>query len=603
MANYLIPKALVAKRCVLLSDGQADRHPEGFFHAKAFVTFILKYSTFNNKKMTRNRYIFTTWWWLLLLLPLGGCLHHLDQQPQLEFTSADVYADADNYIQVLAKCYAALAVTGQQGPSGNADIAQIDEGFSSYLRVYWKLQELPTDEAVIGWGDPTLPDLNYATWGTGNDFVNAMYNRIFFLVVLTNEFIRETSDERLDERGFSADEISTIKTYQAEARFLRALAYWHALDMFGNVPFVTEEDPIGSDFPEQTNRNALFGYLEAELNEIIPLLIPAGQNEYGRADQAAARMLLAKLYLNAEVYVGTARYNDVVSLCQEIVDSGYQLHTSSIDDSLSYQELFLANNHTANGVIFPVVFDGLRSQTFGGTTFLVHATIGGDMLASKYGVNGGWQGIRSTPSLVSIFDPSFDPAVDTAVNVADRRALFFTDGQSAEISSISRFTDGFAMTKWRNVIYQPNATTGRLDTIPGSDPTGDFVDTDYPLFRLADAYLMYAEAVLRGGGGNQSQALDLINQIRRRAGAPEIGSGDLTLDFILDERARELYWEGHRRTDLIRYGLFAGDTYLWPFKGDPGATNGTAIPEYRRLLPIPASDINANPNLTQNPGY
>jgi starch-binding outer membrane protein, SusD/RagB family len=542
--------------------------------------------------MTRNRYFSLHWLWLALLLPVSGCLGDLDQVPPTELTSAAVYNDIDNYRAVLAKCYAGLALSGQQGPAGNPDIAGIDEGFSQYLRQYWKAQELPTDEAVIGWNDGSLPDYNTATWGAGNEFVAAMYNRIFYQVVLCNELIRETAPDKLDERGFSADQISTIDVYRAEARFLRALSYWHAIDLFGNVPFVTEEDPVGAIVPEQISRSELFTYLESELLDLIEGadLVAPGQNEYGRADKAAARVLLAKLYLNAAVYVGADRSAEALAQCEAIISSG----AHQLDDD--YESLFLTDNHTSPEIIFPIPFDGLRTRTFGGMTFLVHAPVGGTMNPDDFGINGGWFGLRATFAFTSKFDPDYVPQDSNSVyNPTDQRALVYTDGQAAKVQNISSFEDGFAIAKYKNVRYENG------DTIAGSDPTGDHIDTDYPMFRLADVYLMYAEAHLRSGAGSQSDALGYVNQLRIRAGAAEIGAGDMTLDFLLDERARELYWEAHRRTDLIRFGLFAGDQYRWEFKGGP--PNGTAIPAYRRLFPIPAADLIANPNLEQNPGY
>ncbi|MGC8802186.1 MAG: RagB/SusD family nutrient uptake outer membrane protein [Bacteroidales bacterium] len=131
------------------------------------------------------------------------------------------------------------------------------------------------------------------------------------------------------------------------------------------------------------------------------------------------------------------------------------------------------------------------------------------------------------------------------------------------------------------------------------------MDTDFPMFRLADVYLMYTEATLRGAtNGNRAKALQYVNELRTRAYGGSIGNitdSQLTLDFILDERARELYWEGHRRTDLIRFGKFSGGNYIWPWKGK--VKEGTATPAHLDLFPIPASDLNANPNLVQNPGY
>ncbi len=180
--------------------------------------------------------------------------------------------------------------------------------------------------------------------------------------------------------------------------------------------------------------------------------------------------------------------------------------------------------------------------------------------------------------------------------VFDRRAMFYTDGQNLDISDISQFTEGYAITKWTNL---------RSDGTPGSDPQKNFVDTDFPMLRIEDVYLMYAEAVLRGGGGGDiNTALGYVNLIRERAyqsPAGNISVNDLTLDFILDERARELYWEGYRRTDLVRFGRFSETSYLWPWKG--GVADGVSRPRFYDIYPIPSSDLGANPNLDQNDGY
>jgi len=221
--------------------------------------------------------------------------------------------------------------------------------------------------------------------------------------------------------------------------------------------------------------------------------------------------------------------------------------------------------------------------------YLIHAPIGGSMDASgMFGTGSGWGGIRTTSAFVNKF---------TDVSGAtDERALFWTDGQSLDIVDVGRFTEGYAITKFRN---------RKLNNDPPANPHPDFVDIDYPMFRYADALLMYAEATLRGASnGNATQALTYVNQIRERAYGNTTGnitSGQLTLSFILDERARELFWEGHRRTDLIRFGQFTGGTYLWPWKGNVAA--GAATPEFRNLFPIPSADLGANPTLEQNEGY
>jgi hypothetical protein len=712
-----------------------------------------------------------------------SCFKDLDTIPLDEdvITSAVVYDDPSAYKQVLAKLYAGLALSGQEGPAGLPDISGIDEGFSTYLRQFWKAQELTTDEAVIAWNDGTIQDYHQQDWDANNEFVAAMYNRIYYQISLCNEFLRETTDEKVDSRpGVTPALKAEIVRYRAEARFLRALSYWHALDLFRKPPFVTEKDAVGSFFPPQASPDQLFDYIETELKAIEADLAPSRTNEYARADQACAWMVLAKLYLNAEVYTGRNLYTEAATYSLKVINAGFTLDPD-------YEHLFLADNHTADGIIFPIAFDGINSRTFGGTTFIAHAAVGGSMSAAEFGLDGGWGGTRTTSALVNKFpavgggsvivapnpgnttypviyvpgayqdwtpatamqlsspnndntyegyvyfpddarafkftvgpdwsvnfgdtgadgtleanapdnlevpeaglykinvdltnltytllktdwgvigsatpngwdsdqDMTYDPAENAltimldlipgeikfranndwglnygdngadalleegGANIAiagggtytiklyldkpdytyslerpsfDRRALFYTDGQTLEIDDISQFTNGFATTKFKNV-----TSTGA----PGSNLT--YVDIDFPLFRVEDAYLMYAEAVLRGGAGDLNTALGYVNAIRERAYAGTSGNitlNELTLDFILDERARELFWECHRRTDLIRFGKFSQSSYLWPWKG--GVPGGVSTSSHLNIFPIPASDRGANPNLQQNDGY
>lgn len=511
-----------------------------------------------------------------------SCTDELDQSNPANAANPsvdDFYSTPGSYKQALAKLYAGLATTGQNGPAGTPDISGIDEGASQYIRGMWLMNELTTDEAVIGWNDNTIKDFHYQTWSAGDLFINATFSRLDFKIKNCNEFLRQTSDALLDSRGVAADLRTEITTYRAEARFLRALSYWHMLDLFdGRVGIVTENDPTNYFLPKQATAEEVFAFIETELTAIDGQLKEPRSNEYPRADKAAAWMLKAKLYMNAQVYTGTPKYTEALPLLTNIINSGYSLHGD-------YDQLFIADNDrngSQNEVIFAVAFDGLNTKTFGGTTFLVHAPVGGSMAPAEFGINGGWGGIRTTSAFVGKFP-----------DTADNRSNFHTPGQTLAISDISSFTEGYAIEKFRNVDVNGNQ---------GSDSSGDFVDTDFPMFRLADVYLMYAECSLRTGQ-NAGDALNYVNMVRTRAyNNSNTGNvGSINLDFILDERARELYWEGHRRTDLIRFGKFTGGAYVWPFKGNTPAGSPTA--SFRNVFPIPSNALAANPTLTQNPGY
>ena len=726
---------------------------------------------------------------LLILFFIGstGCFKDLDTIPLDPdiLTAASVYKDPQAYKQVLAKLYAGFAVSGQQGPAGQADISGIDEGFGQYLRGYWYHQELTTDESVIGWNDQTIKDFHSQTWTSGDAFTYAFYSRVFYQIALANEFLRETTDAKLDSRGVDATLKAQIQQYRAEARFLRALSYSHALDIFRNPPFALEDAVVGGAPPKQTTGSELFNFIEAELLEIEPVLAAPRTNEYARADKAAAWMLLAQLYLNAEVYAGQNKYAECLTYCDKILAAGYQLEPT-------YQNLFLADNHNSNEIIFPIAFDGVRTRTWGGMTFIIRAGVVGSMNPVASGVVSGWGGTRATRQLIEKFPSdltgikvAFNPGqtvlypklyvpgthqgndatqtsnslaatsttapnnkiyeghlyfpnpnteiqfttipsntapklgdnngdgilesngakivipeagyyyikvnlvntanrtyviekrnwsmVGTATGGAeinfqwdadlrmlvatgnlevgalkfrvnqsdaislgdspadgllepgsevqidqsgsykiildldkpdytyqvqltsfDRRGLFYTDGQTLDINDLTLATEGYAVQKFKNV-----TSTG----LQGSDT--DFPDTDFPMFRLADVYLMAAECILRGaGGGDKARAAQYFNAVRTRAFTGTSGNyapNDLTLDVILDERARELYWECHRRTDLVRFGQLTDGTYKWAWKG--GVKEGASVPSYRNIFPIPAADLGANPGLRQNTGY
>lgn len=497
----------------------------------------------------------------------------------------NVFQEDGAYKSYLGKLYAGLNVTGQSGPAGDADIQGIDdEGFSQYVRLWWQLQELPTDEAVLSYNDAPVQDVNKGSWGATNGFVSGMYSRVSFQVTQANNFLEESTPGKLDQRNVSGDVREKMPRWRAEARFLRALSYWHGLDLFGGVPIVTEEDPLSGSPPSANTRQEVFDYVESELTAITDSegsenLPDPGQSPYGRADKAAAYMVLANLYLNAEVYTGNARYDDAAEYASRVIESGaFNLQTQSRGDFSAYESLFLADNDETDGFIFSIPHDGNNTRHYGGTQFLTHAAVGGSMNTDNYGIDFGYFGLRVT-------GPSYD-----LFSNADDRGIFYTQGQSKEIGELTTFTDGYASPKYKNITSEGNA---------GSNLT--FPDTDYPMFRLAEAYLIYAEATLRGSAGDEARALTLINNLRSRAGVGSISQSELTLDFLLDERGRELFWEARRRMDLIRYGLYTGSEYTWPWKA--GVQGGASLEEFRTLYPLPASEVQANPNLDQNEGY
>lgn len=513
---------------------------------------------------------------------LGSCIKKLDIDITNGQNAASVYSTASGYRSVMSKVYGSFATTGNNG-AGSGDIAGIDAGTSDFFRLYWKAQELSTDEAIVGWGDVGIQDFHNMNWTSSNPFLTGLYYRSLYQITLCNEFIRQSTDAKLAENKITGTSADSVRLYRNEARFLRAYQYSVLMDIFGNPPFATEATTVGGANPTQISRANLFAYVVNELKDLETKLALPRQNEYGRADRAAAWALLARVYLNGNVYTGATsndNYSKAIEYSQKVIGAGYSLLTD-------YTQLMRADNNIGNTeAIFTLNYDGLKTQNYGGTTFLTRAAIGGSMNASNFGVASGWGGIRTTKAFVQKY-----PDIS---GFTDKRAQFYQNGQNLEIASVSTFTDGYAITKYRNVTRTGSA---------GSN--SEFSDIDFPLFRLAEQYLIYAEAVLRGGtGGDLTTALNYVNLVRTRAFGNNTGNiinTQLTLDWILDERARELYWEGFRRTDLIRYNQFVESTYLWPWKG--GSGSGSAVPAFRKLYPIPSADVNANLNLTQNPGY
>ena len=520
----------------------------------------------------------------LLLLAMTGlfasCTKDLDRSPINTTTDAVAFSTPLGYKQGLAKVYGSFATTGSGG-AGTGDIHGIDAGTSDFMRLYWNAEELPTDEALCIWNDPGVPDFHNNSWTSNNVILLGLYDRSIYQITLANQFINESTESNLSARGISGADATEIGYYRAEARFLRAYQYWVLMDMFGNPPFITENSPIGKFLPPQITRANLFAYVESELKALEPLLKAPKTNEYARADQAADWALLSRMYLNAQVYTGTPRYTDAITYASKVISAGYSLHPT-------YKNLFTADNNLNNPeLIMPIAYDLVNTQNYGGTTFIINSSVSGTEGPANFGVpGGGWSGNHTLQVLPNLFGDYS--------GATDKRAMFYTGGSTTKnTTDQSTFTSGFAVTKFTNL-------TSAGATLPGANT---FCSTDFPLFRLGEIYLNYAEAVLRGGtGGSTAQALIYFNLLRTRAYGNASGNvASIVLSDVLNERMKEMYWEATRRTDLIRFGMFTGGSYLWPFKG--GVLAGTSIADYRSLYPLPASDVTANPNLVQNPGY
>lgn len=519
---------------------------------------------------------------MTLLGILPSCVDDLDQRPVIEIDAEILYSQPENYKMLLAKIYASYVIAGQELGGGNADLSSIN-GFD-FLRGYFNMQEAGTDEVACTWlsGD-NISGLTYLNWDANDSWVSDTYYLSYYTIALCNELIRNSSDANLPR--FAEADQAAIKGYRAEARFLRALSYYYVLDLFRQGPFVDENTPANNFQPEAYDGKQLFELIESELLAIENEMPET--NESGRAGRYAVYALLAKLYLNAEVYTGEGRWTDCVTYAKKVIEPG----TYSLEPD--YTKLFNADNHLrTNEIIFSFIVDGVTTVSWGATTYIVCGQCGNTSTQdpTKYGLTGGWGMFRMRGELPEKFG-------DVATS-QDSRCLFYTDNQTQYFEdgkSIGDQTQGYFSEKFTNLTDAGEAAsnTGAVGCC-----------TDYPVFRLADVYLMAAEAVLRGGTGyTRTEALGLVNEIRQRAygdTSGNISDAQFDLDFILDERARELYLESTRRTDLVRYGYFTGNKYLWQWKG--GVRDGRNVDSKYDIYPIPATELTANTNLS-NPQY
>ena len=349
------------------------------------------------------------------ILFLSACTDDLEQYPKIEETSVSVYSDPGNYIMALAKCYASFVTAGQAEGGADPDLSS-NNGYD-YMRCYFNMQEAGTEEIGSTWieGD-NIANLTYLTWDATDPWVADMYYRCYYTISLCNEFLKHCTDNAIS--GFTQEQQASIKTYRAEARFLRALAYFHALDLYHDIPFADESTIGSSTLPERWEASKIFTFIETELKDCSESMTDASNTEYGHAPRAAAWMLLARLYLNAESYHSGARYTDCMTYSQKVIDEGYQLEDK-------YASLFNADNDKRVGIgheiIFPLVVSSVNVVSWGATTYLVCGEVDTDNgpPADSVGCASAWSMFRVRGELSALFDMGNDD-----------RAMLYTEGQT-----------------------------------------------------------------------------------------------------------------------------------------------------------------------------
>lgn len=561
---------------------------------------------------------------LLLAASMSSCMDDLNKG------NIDPNVDPNpNITGLYSKCYAGLIM---EGNDGKADFTIDDDGKSTLLRNLFNFNEVPTDEAVCWWSDGGIADVAYNKFDPGNATLKNLYYRLMSNISYENHFL-------------SLDAAKAEKTKYAEVRVLRAYSYFLMLDFFGDPTFI---DKISAETPRQAHsynskfeegksytraellqmgREFLFGWVEKELLEAEPNLLEAKAEtsdtdpNYGRIDKGTCWLLLSRLYLNAGTYLNNdgqnnPYWNKALEYAEKIIDpsTGYALFDDSkmseeakANGYKPYDLLFMGDNGS-NGAsceaLLPLMQDGVKTQGYGGCMFFVAALWDATMqtVTAKDAATTAntWSGMRVRPQFVEKFftDPSVvvnKSAKEIRNMNVDDRAILWGKGNSdgartLEIGDNDKFVKGIATPKWNN-----NYSNG------GTPHDSYNVDIDFFLFRVAEAYLNAAEAEMHLNGEGSAKAKKYIDALRDRAHAAKRAS--YTLNDVLDERSRELYCEGLRRTDLIRFNQFGGTqaTYKWELKG--GSTNGTTFTKTYNLYPIPSSEIRSNKNLTQIDGY
>ena len=527
---------------------------------------------------------------------LTSCVGDLNQEPlSSDVVGSDGYTNPTYRLGQLAKIYGSFNITGTNG-AGSTDIAVGDAGASEFIRAWWSVNTLSTDEAKCVWGDAWVKEIVTNTWtAVKNDAIYATYVRGVMTVTLANNYLRSTDDSNPE-----------IAIERAEVRVIRALAYWMLLDTFGNPPFTTEADPMGAVKPKQISAADLYAWLKTELEDLVSEnshLKDAHTQVYPRVDKGAAYGLLARLLINHKTYLGKedmAVYAEAMAAAEKVMEN-YSL-------AKNYRELFMGDNgqnpEALNEIVMAACYDANKTQSYGGATYLIAASTNNN---NNLGLAAGWAGLNTSTQFVANILGGVTDNAAIGDNVekfttTDKRALVSLKYSEKKDQAIDSFTAGWHVFKFNNFHSDAEDLYGERPKEGEGAIVEQFASVDFPLIRAAESYLIYAEAKTRidGGSTSDTKAVKCITDLQTRAGLnPAISS--ITLDNVFTEITRELYWEGLRRTTLIRFNKFVEGSYVWPFKG--GAESGQALADHMKLFPIPDEDIVANDNLDQNIGY
>ncbi len=466
-----------------------------------------------------------------------------------------------------------------------------DAVIAAYLSVYGPLQdvweenyfnivEFSTDEACRptrvqnGWDGGQWIRYHRHEWLALETRIEDVWNKCFKGIGFANTYLKDFPT--LDFTALRVD--GSKEQMMAELRGMRAFYYYILCDLFGGVPIV---EVVSADAPARNTRTEVFEFIEKELKAVMDQLpVKGAGDDYGKITQGAAQSILAKLYLNAEEWTGTARWQDCISSCDVVINSGkYQLDTD-------WQDPFHYFNENSKENIFVIPYDQLHADQMNYPGRFLHYTHAYTYGFTKPSSNG----VCTEKSFYEKFKSNDKRTKQWLVGpqyAADGKTplpcVMDMTGQNLVLDPyIKNMEEGKENSGVRNVKFKIQYGTPDYPQ-----------DNDIPVTRYADILMMKAECLLRTG--NKAAALTLINTTRARcfaAGDPERAYTDITMDEFLNERAREFSYECYRRQDLIRFGKF-NDAW-W----DKAKTDAT-----KKLFPIPDARVKANPNMEQNPGY